>query len=162
MPVIVRFAHEMNGSWYAWGQQPEHYKQVFRRVADAVHQIAPGSAMMWAPNYGGGYPFAGRQFAAHQGADDYRVLDTDGDGATTMNDDSYAPYYLGDRYVDWAGISLYHWGNQRPWGNNDITEPHKFIDMLTGNYRGTAADDIGVPDFYRVYGVEHRHPVAFG
>src|SRR5258705_1281000 len=55
--VIVRFAHEMNGSWYAWGQQPEHYKAVYRQVANAIHQIAPGSAMMWAPNYRGGDPF---------------------------------------------------------------------------------------------------------
>lgn len=160
VPVIVRFAHEMNGSWYAWGQQPERYKEVFRRVATAVHEIARGSAMMWAPNYGGGYPFSGGQFVAPQGTDAYRILDTDGDGALTMNDDSYAPYYPGDRYVDWAGISLYHWGNQRPWGNNEVTEPHKFIDMLTGNYNGTAGGDLGVPDFYQVYGIEHNHPIA--
>lgn len=160
VPVIVRFAHEMNGSWYAWGQQPEHYKRVFRAVATAVHQIAPGSAMMWAPNYGGGYPFSGGKFVAKPGTADFAELDTDHDGVLTMNDDSYAPYYPGDAYVDWVGISLYHWGNQRPWGNNEITEPHKFVDMLTGNYNGTAGDDLGVPDFYQVYGVEHRHPVA--
>jgi hypothetical protein len=160
VPVIVRFAHEMNGSWYAWGQQPEHYKAVFRQVATAVHQIAPGSSMMWAPNYGGGYPFAGGQFVARPGTEDFRVLDTDGDGQLTMNDDSYAPYYPGDEFVDWVGVSLYHWGNQHPWGNNDITEPHKFIDMLTGNYDGTAGNDLGVPNFYQVYGIEHHHPVA--
>ncbi|HXO50735.1 MAG TPA: glycosyl hydrolase [Mycobacterium sp.] len=158
--VIVRFAHEMNGSWYAWGQQPEHYKAVFRQVATAIHQIAPGSAMMWAPNYGGGYPFAGGKFVAKPGTENYRELDTDHDGQLSMSDDSYAPYYPGDEYVDWVGVSLYHWGNSRPWGNNDITEPHKFIDMLTGQYDGTAGDDIGVPNFYQVYGVEHHKPVA--
>jgi hypothetical protein len=158
--VVVRFAHEMNGSWYAWGQQPEHYKAVYRRVADAVHRIAPGSAMMWAPNYGGGYPFSGGRFAARPGTEDYAALDTNHDGQLTMDDDSYEPYYPGDAYVDWVGISLYHWGNQRPWGNNEITEPHKFIDMLTGAYDGTAGNDTGVPDFYQVYGVEHHKPVA--
>jgi hypothetical protein len=158
--VIVRFAHEMNGSWYAWGQQPEHYKAVYRQVANAVHQIAPGSAMMWAPNYGGGYPFSGGRFAARPGTDDYRDLDTDHDGQLTNNDDSYDPYYPGDAYVDWVGVSLYHWGNHYPWGNNDVTEPHKFIDMLTGTYDGTAGDDLGVPNFYQIYGVQHHKPVA--
>jgi Glycosyl hydrolase family 26 len=160
VPVIVRFAHEMNGSWYAWGQQPARYKDVFQRVAKAIHETAPGSAMMWAPNYGGGYPFSGGRFVATPGTPEFATLDTDHDGALTMNDDSYQPYYPGDEYVDWVGISLYHWGNQRPWGNNEITEPGKFADMLTGNYNGTAGDDLGVPDFYDVYGVQHRRPVA--
>lgn len=48
--VFVRFAHEMNGSWYAWGQQPEAYVATFRRVAAAVHAGAPASSMMWAPS----------------------------------------------------------------------------------------------------------------
>lgn len=160
VPVIVRFAHEMNGSWYSWGQQPHHYVEVFRAVATTVHEVAPGSAIMWAPNYGGGYPFSGGQFAARPATSDFQQLDTDHDGVLTMNDDSYAPYYPGDDYVDWVGISLYHWGNQRPWGNNEVTEPRKFVDMLTGNYNGTAGGDLGVPDFYQVYGVEHRRPVA--
>jgi hypothetical protein len=160
VPVLLRFAHEMNGSWYAWGQQPERYIEVFRKVAAAVHEKAPGTGMMWAPNYGGGYPFTGGQFAARPGTEDYASLDTDGDGALTMADDTYAPYFPGDDAVDWVGISLYHWGNQRPWGNNEITEAGKFHAMLTGTYSGTAGDDAAIPDFYQVYGVEHGHPVA--
>lgn len=158
--VIVRFAHEMNGSWYAWGQQPDHYKAVFRQVANAVHKIAPGSAMMWAPNYGGGYPFSGGRYVAAPGTEAYHELDTDHDGVLTMADDSYEPYYPGDEYVDWVGVSLYHWGNSRPWGNNEITEPRKFSEMLTGTYNGTAGNDLGVPNFYETYGVEHHKPVA--
>jgi len=42
VPVVVRFAHEMNGSWYRWGQQPAAYVAAFRRVAGAVHAGAPG------------------------------------------------------------------------------------------------------------------------
>lgn len=159
-PVIVRFAHEMNGSWYAWGQQPAHYIEVFRKVADAVHSQAPGTSMMWAPNYGGGYPFTGGQFAARPGTADFAALDTDHDGKLTMADDSYAPYYPGDQYVDWAGVSLYHWGNKRPWGNNEIPEPDKFEAMLTGRYDGSAGDDSAIPDFYQVYGVDHHKPIA--
>ena len=111
VPVIVRFAHEMNGSWYAWGQQPTQYVEAFRRLAAAIHAGAPGSSTMWAPNYGGGYPFTGGQYTAKRGSADFAVLDTDGDLSLTMNDDSYAPYFPGDDAVDWVGLSLYHWGN---------------------------------------------------
>jgi hypothetical protein len=159
-PVVLRFAHEMNGSWYAWGQQPARYVEVFRKVAAAVHAAAPGTAMMWAPNYGGGYPFTGGQFAARPGSPDAAVLDTDKDGSVTLADDSYAPYYPGDDAVDWVGISLYHWGNHQPWGNNEIPENGKFLAMLTGTYKGTAGDDSATPDFYQVYGVDHNRPVA--
>ncbi|MGH2385919.1 MAG: glycosyl hydrolase, partial [Candidatus Limnocylindria bacterium] len=89
-PTIVRFAHEMNGSWYPWGQQPEAYVEAFRTVADAVHEVAPASAMAWAPNEGAGYPFTGGAFASVDAS-----LDTDGDGEITNADDPYAPYWPG-------------------------------------------------------------------
>ena len=63
IPVFVRFGHEMNGSWYPWAQQPPAYVAAFRRVAEAVHrQAALAAAMVWAPNYGGGYPFAAGRY----------------------------------------------------------------------------------------------------
>lgn len=46
VPVIVRFAHEMNGSWYPWSQQPDLYIEAFQTIAKAVHTHAPGTAMM--------------------------------------------------------------------------------------------------------------------
>ncbi|WJZ67465.1 glycoside hydrolase family 26 protein [Kocuria rosea] len=160
VPVVVRFAHEMNGSWYAWGHQPTAYVEAYRRVADAVHEHAPGSAMMWAPNYGGGYPFAGGQYEAEPGTADFRALDTDGDGALTMADDPYAPYYPGDDAVDWVGMSLYHWGDRHPWGENELPEPGKFAAQLTGTYDGAGGDDSAVPDFYAEYGQRRGKPVA--
>lgn len=160
VPVIVRFAHEMNGSWYPWAQQPVAYKKAFTRMADAVHTRAPGSAMMWAPNYAGGYPFAGGSFEAKPGTADFEALDTDHDGALTMADDSYAPYYPGDAAVDWVGMSLYHWGAAYPWGENELPEPNKFTDQLSGTYVGANGDDSLLPDFYAVYGTEHGKPVA--
>jgi hypothetical protein len=159
-PVFVRFAHEMNGSWYSWGQQPRQYVAAFRRVAAAVHELAPGSAMMWAPNYGGGYPFAGGAHQAVAGTAAAEALDTDGDGAVTRRDDPYAPYWPGRAAVDWVGMSLYHWGNKYPWGENEVPEPGKFDDLLRGTYRGLGGDERGVPDFYAVYGAGQRRPVA--
>ena len=160
VPVIVRFAHEMNGSWYPWGQQPEQYVATFRMLADIIHRDAPGSAVMWAPNYGGGYPFTGGEFAAEPGEADYARLDTDHDGIITMADDAYSPYYPGDEYVDWVGMSLYHWGSTYPWGENELPEPGKFTAQLTGNYSGSAGDETAVADFYQVFGVDHGKPVA--
>jgi hypothetical protein len=160
LPVVVRFAHEMNGSWYAWGQQPEAYVAAFRRVAAALHAGAPDSATMWAPNYGGGYPYTGGRFAAAAGTHDAEVLDTDSDGAVTAADDPYAPYWPGDDAVDWVGMSLYHWGLAHPWGENEVPGPDAFADRLTGRYLGAGGDERSVPDFYGVYGEGHRKPVA--
>ncbi|WP_369139225.1 glycosyl hydrolase [Modestobacter versicolor] len=160
VPVVVRLAHEMNGSWYAWGQQPAAYVAAFRRVAAAVHAAAPGSAMMWAPNYGGGYPFTGGPHQAAAGSADAAALDTDGDGAVTALDDPYAPYWPGADAVDWVGMSLYHWGAAAPWGENEVPEPGKLVAQLTGEYLGAGGDERAVPDFHGVYGVGFDKPVA--
>ncbi|RDV08073.1 hypothetical protein DXK94_20850 [Arthrobacter sp. RT-1] len=160
VPVFVRFAPEMNGNWTPWGQQPARYIAAFRTLASAVHAQAPGSAMMWAPDYGGGYPSSGGQFDVKPGTADFTALDTDADGALTANDDPYAPYYPGDDAVDWVGMSLYHWGSAFPWGENELPEANKFASQLTGNYLGANGDDTPAPDFYEVYGVQHGKPVA--
>lgn len=160
VPVVVRFAHEMNGSWYAWGQQPTAYVKTFRRVAAAVHEGAPGSSMMWAPSYGGGYPFVGGKHAARARSKNARALDTNGDGALDERDDSYAPYYPGDAAVDWVGMSLYHWGTKYPWGQNEVPAAGKLVDQLRGRYHHAGVDERVVPDFYAEYGSTHHKPVA--
>jgi hypothetical protein len=160
VPVIIRFAHEMNGSWYAWGQQPGEYVATFQRVARAVHENAPGTAMMWAPNNADGYPFSGGASAVETGEPDFALLDTDGDGTLSLADDPYAPYYPGDDAVDWVGMSLYHWGSAHPWGENEMPEAGKFAAQLTGTYVGAQGDESAAPDFYQVYGIDHGKPVA--
>lgn len=160
VPVVVRFAHEMNGSWYAWGQQPKAYVKTFRAVAAAVHAGAPGSSMMWAPSYGGGYPFLGGAHQAKPGSKNARALDTTGDGVLGEQDDSYAPYYPGDEAVDWVGMSLYHWGTAYPWGENEMPAAGKLVDQLRGRYHHAGTDERVVPDFYDVYGRTHAKPVA--
>jgi len=160
VPVFVRFAHEMNGSWYSWSQQPTAYIQAFRILAEAVHQRTTLSAMVWAPNYGGGYPFAGGRYETSPQSNDFNILDTNHDGHLDGNDDMYAPYYPGDDVVDWVGMSIYHWGNQHPWGENEIPEADKFIAQITGNYLGLDGDHRSVPDFYEVYVEQHGKPMA--
>ena len=160
VPVFIRFAHEMNGSWYPWSQQPSSYIKAFQMVAEAISKEAPKAAMLWAPNYGGGYPFKGGQFEVKPESPDFDLLDTNQDGQLDMTDDPYAPYYPGDSATDWVGMSLYHWGSAYPWGENEIPEEGKFIAQLTGSYFGLNGDDRAIPDFYAVYFAGHGKPVA--
>jgi hypothetical protein len=116
--------------------------------------------MMWAPNYGGGYPFTGGKHQAAEGSAAFGELDTNKDGTLTGADDPYAPYYPGDDAVDWVGMSLYHWGNTYPWGANVVPEPGKFLQQLTGTYNWAGGNDLAVPDFYTQYGQGRNKPVA--
>lgn len=160
VPILVRFGHEMNGSWYPWGQDPVEYIRAFRLLADAIHSQVPRAAMVWAPNYGGGYPFSGGVHESTPGQPGFERLDTNDDGVLTMEDDPYLPYYPGDDAVDWVGISLYHWGSAYPWGENEVPESGKFIAQLTGTYSGLGGDETALPDFYNVFSAQRGKPIA--
>lgn len=158
VPTIVRFAHEMNGSWYPWGQQPAAYVEAFRTVAAAVHEHAPASAMAWAPNEGSGYPFTGGSYAADAG--DHPALDTNSDGQITGADDPYGPYWPGDDAVDWVGMSLYHWGLAYPWGENELPADGSFRALLTGGITGAHADQLEIPNFYEIWAEGKDKPMG--
>jgi len=159
VPVMVRFAHEMNGAWYPWGQQPALYVQKFRQVAAAVHK-APQAAMLWSPNEGSGYPFAGGEHEVQKGSADAAAMDTNHDGQLTEEDDPYAPYWPGDDAVDWVGLSVYHFGQAYPWGENVVPEPGKLADKITGDFKNDLVDDKAVPNFYQEYAEGHQKPFA--
>ena len=160
VPIFLRFAHEMNGSWYPWSQSPAEYRATYRMLAEAIRRRAPMTALVWAPNYGGGYPFHGGTFEAQPGSTAFDELDTNDDGMLNMADDMYAPYYPGDDVVDWVGMSLYHWGSAYPWRENEIPEAGKFVAQLHGEYDGLNGDDSAVPDFYQDYGITRGKPIA--
>ncbi|HET8784419.1 MAG TPA: glycosyl hydrolase, partial [Candidatus Limnocylindrales bacterium] len=160
VPMFVRFAHEMNGSWYAWSQQPEAYVKAFKRVAAAVHERSPSSAMIWAPNQGGGYPFTGGRYAAAPGSADAAVLDSNGDGTLDAKDDPYAPFFPGDEAVDWIGVSLYHWGLAYPWGENELPRPGTFEKLIRGEDTGAHEGGATIPDLYATYADGHDKPMA--
>ncbi len=159
VPVMVRFAHEMNGSWYPWGQQPAPYIEKFREVA-AVVQAVPGSTMLWSPNEGGGYPYSGGVHEAKPGTAAFAALDTNGDGRLSMDDDPYSPYWPGDDAVDWVGLTLYHFGDAYPWAENEIPAPGKLAAKITGTYKNGFVDETAVPDFYAAYAAGHSKPFA--
>jgi hypothetical protein len=138
--VLLRFAHEMNGSWYSWAQQ---------------------TVMVWAPNQGGSYPYLGGQYSAKPGTADFAALDTNQDGKLTGDDDAYTPYYPGDGYVDWVGISLYSWGCHYPWGANVLPQPGMFVSEVTGTaLHDGCTDDRDLTNFYKVFAQGHNKPMA--
>jgi hypothetical protein len=96
-PVFVRLGWEMNGCWYSWGQCFRHYVPAFKRAARIIHDSCPKAAMVWCPNYGGGYPWS--DIGGHSEGDAYTVY--------YPADDSF-------HYVDWVGLDFYHneyWNN---------------------------------------------------
>lgn len=85
-PVVVRFAHEMNGDWYPWGErtagnEPGDYVQVWRHLHDIFASVgATNVVWYWSVNRIDQLPAAGKNVNS---------------------------LYPGDDYVDWIGMSGY-------------------------------------------------------
>lgn len=83
-PVVIRFAHEMNGFWYPWceqsnGNHPGDYVKAWKHVHDIFTAAgAKNVTWLWSPN------------VTYPGAAPLREL------------------YPGDDYVDWIGLSGYY------------------------------------------------------
>lgn len=121
---LLRFAPEMNGTWYAWGQQPDAYVEAFREMAGVVHDRVPSAAMVWSPVYGAGYPYGAAYGDVDPDRDaDVTELDTNRDERLDSGDDPYGPYWPGADAVDWVGLTLYHYGPDRGRIDNELDDP---------------------------------------
>jgi hypothetical protein len=149
-PVFVRWAHEMNGSWYPWaewmdknqnmkrdpgedtGVTPRDYRLGYRNVASLFRKFAPNAALVWCPNSGllGG-----------------------------ERRDVFRPFYPGDDVVDWVALDAYERGwtapmpGQKLWGG-------QFAHNLTRDM----ADDPKTPwnesvDFYKTFAQNKKKPM---
>ena len=49
VPIFLRFASEMNGTWQAWSGDPELYIEKWRLVYRVMHEVAPNVVMIWCP-----------------------------------------------------------------------------------------------------------------
>ena len=112
VPVVVRFAHEMNGSWYAWGQHPAYVSRSAGWPTPSTG--APGRAWSGRPAMAAATPSSAANTRPPPGPTPARSTRTM--TASSRADDPYAPYLAGDEAVDWVGMSLYHWGTAYPWG----------------------------------------------
>ncbi|MFC1726900.1 glycoside hydrolase family 26 protein [Patescibacteria group bacterium] len=51
-PVLLRFAHEMNGNWYPWGTRPSEYVSAYRRIVEVFHsQGTDNVKFVWSINH---------------------------------------------------------------------------------------------------------------
>ncbi len=149
-PLFIRFGHEMNGSWYPWGEwidknenqvfDPDeatnfsgaNYIQAYRNVASMFRRYAPKAVLVWCPNSGlvGG----GRR-------------------------DPFRRWYPGDDVVDWVGLDVYERGFFLPAANG-----HLWGGQFAYNLTHDAADDPQTPEnesvgFYNIYANIKRKPI---
>ncbi|TPX35049.1 mannan endo-1,4-beta-mannosidase [Synchytrium microbalum] len=148
--IFLRLAPEMNGGWYPWGQKPSVYVPWWRKVVTAVRAQAPNTAFVWSPNVRGQGGFALASWV-HPLGTDYNLMDTNKDGVVNGTDDPYGPFYPGDDYVDWVGLSLYYYGTSYPYHFNTLPPDYWFVQSLQG---------FGAFDFYQTYSVQHNKPFA--
>lgn len=90
-PLMLRFAQEMNGSWFPWGYRvgsntPRQYREAWHHIFWVFRNHGASNVRwVWAPNEdaGGGHPLA--------------------------------VFYPGDEFVDWVGIDGFCWGGGIGW-----------------------------------------------
>jgi hypothetical protein len=106
-PVLLRWAHEMNGTWYIWGRRdnnsPAQYIAAWRHRHDLfVSAGATNVQWVWSPAV----------------ADDA--------------ESAFEPYYPGDAYVDWVALDGYNQGPQVwRWFGQIFSDSYNRITSLT-------------------------------
>lgn len=85
IPVFIRFASEMNGSWVPYTGNPTLYKQKFRLVSSRLKELAPNAVMVWSPNSMPEKPiddyYPGKEYVDWVGVNFYAVMYNDADRA---------------------------------------------------------------------------------
>ena len=91
-PVLLRFAHEMNGNWYAWDGShnganlaaTQKYKEAWIYIYNVVKSLSADNIyLVWCPN---------------------------NTNNPIVSWNTASAYYPGDQYVDWIGVDGYNWG----------------------------------------------------
>lgn len=91
-PYFLRFAHEMNGNWYAWGDTSSDSAEKYKKMWVHIHNIfesegSDNAIWVWSPNN----------------------TNNLGKADTILN------FYPGSEYVDWVGFSTFNWGKANSW-----------------------------------------------
>jgi hypothetical protein len=107
----MRFAHEMNGTWYPWSEQENgnstgQYATAWQHVYNTFTAICTNAKWVWCPI-------------------------TDFSGSTPLTG-----LYPGDAYVDWVGLDVYNQGTDGSGGGwqpftNIVTTAYNTITGLT-------------------------------
>ena len=135
---------------FPYGQDPvafiASWKRFYTGVKSGLGSLSANVAFIWSPNSGNGndfiyfvcllnpcinslfeilgYPYPGgiSYPSSSNPADAARIkaMDTNGNNQLDRGDDPYRPYYPGDDFVDWIGMSIYHYGSSWPWHDNVV------------------------------------------
>jgi hypothetical protein len=105
VPLLVRFAHEMNGEWIPWRSSPESFRAAWRHVhAVFAAQGADNVRWVWSPH-----------------VPDARA-------------ERFEAYFPGPDVVDWLALDGYNWGRSRPgtrWQEFDDIFGSAYRDLVT-------------------------------
>ncbi|KAJ3407945.1 hypothetical protein HDV05_005227 [Chytridiales sp. JEL 0842] len=152
VPILVRYCHEMNGYWMSnFGLRPQQMIPSFRTLANYVHEFTNMSSMVWSVNAGLNYPYGGFD-SSRVDSENLRLIDTNGNGVIDRGDDPYGPFYPGDEYVDWVGMSLYNYNlDPQTLQANPVTPSY-----ITNNILGSSP----LTNFYARFSTSKRKPMA--
>ncbi|KAI9025414.1 glycoside hydrolase superfamily [Hyaloraphidium curvatum] len=162
VPILLRFAHEMNGAWINYGMKPTQFIPAWRKFASIVHAATNLTAMMWAPNVGEGYPYEKSVYTPEPGTPDFLLLDSNKDGSLDPLDDPYSPYWPGSEYVDWVATSLYWTGGSWPGIVNTPPPPDHVGPTIEGNSTANINQGQAQYDFNAMFSVKYGKPMALG
>jgi hypothetical protein len=159
VPILLRYGHEMNGAWARYGMKPTAYKQSFIAMTNTVRRQTNMTAMLWAPNTGRGYPYGASFTTLNPTPADRAALDTNNDGVLDSKDDPYGPFYPGDEYVDWVGISAY-------WYKSPQVPTSRYFQLSLldqqPNEDASYMDPTGSRKFYQRFAAAKDKPMAVG
>ncbi|MEF8894607.1 glycoside hydrolase family 26 protein [Halodesulfurarchaeum sp.] len=120
--LILRPAHEMNGSWYPWsvgaGVDPSDYRRVWRTIYDIFGDndlLKENIQWLWSIN------------------------------AETTSDVDIAAIYPGDAYVDLIGVDGYNFGGSQDW--SEWRGPTSIFEPAFKEIREISEAPITVPEF---------------
>lgn len=92
-PVVLRYAHEMNGYWYPWHHDATAYVHAWRHVVNVFRREgAENAVFVWSVNP-----------SLYITSDEVWL-------------DEIRPYWPGSRYVDWVGSTMINFGGIKEHG----------------------------------------------
>lgn len=103
-PILLRFAHEMNGDWYPWGYQVNGNAT---GTYDGVNHRSNG-------DYAKAWRYVHDKFTA-AGIDSTKVQWVFAPNATSASNVDYYNFWPGADYVDINGIDGFNWGTKQTW-----------------------------------------------
>jgi len=120
--LILRLAHEMNGSWYPWsagaGVHPADYRTMWRRVYDIFRDEALwGDSVRWLWSI----------------------------NAETTGGVEVAAFYPGDAYIDWVGVDGYNFADSQDWSS--WMDPTAIFESAFEQVRNISDAPMSVPEF---------------